>query len=311
MFKLDRPFSNTDFVSIVILSFQRGDYTVRLLDSLHQHADFPFEVILVDDASSEPEVQVKLFQNLPKVTSLIYNTGMNRGFTNAANQATSLCSSDYIILLNNDIEMVEPAFKRIKSALAAPYLGCVGILGDFKPEGGPIVAKNGSQVELNSNPKGSGAFAFRKAVWEELGGFPERHHSAADIGFFYSLLKTGYFNGFIVNSPQLFRNVDQEQGYANPTEGTSQFANGYPRLFGVPKQQLIDESLRRKGRVLQISQADDKTPAGINNISYWAEWFSGVHENGKLLWGSRYMFGQDRWMSEIEGDLVHETRTSS
>jgi len=307
MFELDEPFSNNDFISIVILSFQRPEHTKNLLKSIHVQRIFekvPHETILVDDASFLDDTQSKLFNEMRQFTStIIFNHGVNRGFTHAANQAVALSSSKYILLLNNDMEMVKCDFPRIVTALQAPYIGCLGVMGGAGREGGPVISRDGVNVELNSNPKGSGAFAFRKDLWEELGGFPERHHSAADIGFFYSALKAGYFNGFLVDSEKLLRNVDQEEGYASPTEGTTRFANGYPRLFGVSKEVFIEESLKRKHRILQISQADDKTSAGINNIQYWSDWFAGIHVDGKIQWGSKFMFGHEKWWHQVEGDI--------
>lgn len=304
MHKLDSPYSNKDFISIVVLSFQRPEHTFNLIQSLHNHSDMPMEIIVVDDASSDKNVQQMLYQNLRGVSTLILNSGANRGFTNAANQATALCNSDYVVLLNNDIEMVGPGLRNVVTALELPYIGCLGIMAGCEQTGGPVVRKGEVSVEFNSNPRGSGAFAFRKEVWSALGGFPERHHSAADIGFFYSMLKNGYFNGFIVDTAQMLRNRDQEENYANPTEGTSPFANGYPMLFATDFNQWVEASLQRRQRVHHISTRDDKSEAGINNIEYWHYWFEDKHEHGKLLWEKNFLYGQEKFRPLIERDLT-------
>lgn len=304
MHKLDAPYSGKDFVSVVVLSFQRPEYTFNLLQSLHNSADMPMEIIVVDDASSDKQVQQVLFNNLPAISTLILNSGGNRGFTNAANQATALCNSDYVLLLNNDIEMVGPGFRNVAAALELPYIGSLGIMGDSNPSGGPVVKRGNISVELNSNPRGSGAFAFRKDAWAAIGGFPERHHSAADIGFFYSLLKNGYFNGFVVNTPKMLRNRDQEESYANPTEGTSPFANGYPMLFATNFQLWRQACLDRRQRLYNISARDDKSVGGINNIEYWHYWFQDKHEAGKILWEKDFQYGQEKFRPLLERDLI-------
>jgi len=304
MHKLDSPYSGKDFVSVVVLSFQRPEYTFNLLQSLHNQADMPMEIIVVDDASSDAQVQQMLFQNLPAISTLILNSGGNRGFTNAANQATALCNSEYILLLNNDIEMVGPGFHNVASALELPYIGCLGIMGEAGFSGGPVVRRGNIDVELNSNPRGSGAFAFRKEVWSAIGGFPERHHSAADIGFFYSLLKNGYFNGFLADTSKMLRNRDQEESYANPTEGTSPFANGYPMLFATNFQQWRQACLDRRQRAYHTSVLDDKSIGGINNIDYWHNWFKGLHDQGEMLWEKDFQYGQEKFRPLLERDLV-------
>jgi glycosyltransferase involved in cell wall biosynthesis len=304
MHKLDSPYSGKDFISVVVLSFQRPEYTFNLLQSLHNTADMPMEIIVVDDASSNTQVQQMLFQNLPAISTLILNSGGNRGFTNAANQATALCNSEYVLLLNNDIEMIGPGLRNVAAALEFPYIGSLGVMGGSELAGGPVVKRGNLAIELNSNPRGSGAFAFRKDAWSSIGGFPERHHSAADIGFFYSLLKNGYFNGFIVDTVKMLRNRDQEENYANPTEGTSPFANGYPMLFATNFQQWRQASLDRRQRVYNISAKDDKSPGGINHIDYWHNWFQGLHDQGKMLWEQDFLYGQEKFRPLLERDLV-------
>jgi glycosyltransferase involved in cell wall biosynthesis len=304
MHKLDSPYSGKDFISIIVLSFQRAEYTFNLLQSLHNTSDMPMEIIVVDDASSDKQVQQMLYQNLPATSTVILNSGGNRGFTNAANQATALCNSDYVLLLNNDIEMVGPGLPNVASALELPYVGCLGVMGDAGFSGGPVVRRGNLNIELNSNPRGSGAFAFRKEVWSKLGGFPERHHSAADIGFFYSMLKNGYFNGFIADTPKMLRNRDQEESYANPTEGTSPFANGYPMLFGTNIDQWTQASLERRQRIHHRSTQDDKSVGGINNIEYWHYWFQEHHDQGKIIWEKDFLYGQEKFRPLIERDLA-------
>jgi glycosyltransferase involved in cell wall biosynthesis len=304
MHKLDAPYSGQDFISVVVLSFQRPQYTFNLLQSLHDHADMPMEIIVVDDASSDPGVHKTLVENFLGISTLILNNGGNRGFTHAANQATALCNSDYVLLLNNDIEMTGPGFRNVVAGLTFPYIGSLGIMGNEPFSGGPVVRQGSLNIELNSNPRGSGAFAFRKDAWSSIGGFPERHHSAADIGFFYSLLKNGYFNGFIIGTPQMLRNRDREENYANPTEGTSPFANGYPMLFATSLEKWTQACFDRRQRVYSISARDDKSPGGINNIDYWRIWFDNLHSQGRILWEKGCVYGQEKFRPLVERDLV-------
>jgi len=311
VYRLDPPYTNKDFISVVILSFQRPEYTIKTLQTLHAYADMPFEVIVVDDASTnvqqdfnvQEDTQKKLFDSLPLISSLLLNNGVNRGFTNAANQAVALCNSDYVLLLNNDVEMLGPAFRVIMESLDTPYISVLGITGESPSAGGPVVTPGSVKIELSSNPQGSGAFAFRREVWAELGGFPERHHSSADIGFFYSFLKMGYFNGFIVGQPRMFLNRDREENYANPTERTTRYANGYPMLFGMPKEQYLDASYSRKELVYRRSSAEDNVAEGTGNNDWWAKWFATTHSEGKMLWDTAKLYGQERFRELIDKDI--------
>ena len=56
MFLRDTPgrtaIHNEDFCSVGIVSFNRHDRLKRLIDSIHKHADMPFELVISDDGGN-------------------------------------------------------------------------------------------------------------------------------------------------------------------------------------------------------------------------------------------------------------------
>jgi glycosyltransferase involved in cell wall biosynthesis len=80
-------FGPDQFISIVISSFYRPFYLKRCLESIHKHADMPFEIIVHDDGSGQAE-RDQIYRDLsPLISTLILNLGGNMGLNVSANRA--------------------------------------------------------------------------------------------------------------------------------------------------------------------------------------------------------------------------------
>lgn len=98
-------------VSILIVSYNTVDLTVACIQSIFdQSEDVPFEVIVVDNASSDGSADeiAKRFPNIRLVRSAD-NIGFGRGNNLAAQTATG----DYILLLNPDTVVLDHAVDKI------------------------------------------------------------------------------------------------------------------------------------------------------------------------------------------------------
>jgi GT2 family glycosyltransferase len=111
-------------LSILIPVYNEIDYTVDCLLSVMHHApDVPFEVVLADDCSTDPDARL-----LAKVKNLVLvRQDTNQGFLRNCNIAFTRCRGDYVLLLNNDAQLLPDALSRMVAALAADAtLGAVG-----------------------------------------------------------------------------------------------------------------------------------------------------------------------------------------
>jgi hypothetical protein len=120
-------------VSIIIVNWNTCDIIRDCLKSIYeQTCDITFEVIVVDNASSDSSVTM-VRAEFPRLI-LIENTE-NRGFAAANNQGIAIANGRYNLLLNPDTVILDGAIqKSVIFAEQQPTCGVVGIRND-RPDG--------------------------------------------------------------------------------------------------------------------------------------------------------------------------------
>lgn len=115
-------------ISVIILTWNQKDLTIRCLNSLFKQIYKDYEVILVDNGSEDETVQAvkKEFGSKVKIVAL----KENKGFAGGNNEGVRNCSkeSKYIMCLNNDT-IVQPNLlsEAIKSIKSSKNIGAVSI----------------------------------------------------------------------------------------------------------------------------------------------------------------------------------------
>ncbi len=250
-------------------------------------------------------------------SSLIFSSPdrINLGMAASCNRAISLVNSKYVLLLNDDTKVLRPPFKKLKQVLDVPYVGSFGPWqcvktarpgAVVKGQQAPITA-NGVDFHLSTLPNGAGIFAFRKDAWLDVGGFPQVYTNAGDTCFMINLLKHGYFNASMyIGEDEFFTNVDQMAGYEDPTAGKSPLDTSYPHIFGVPAQELAEQSEARRHRLYTYSHHNYYCDEGIVNHSWWhEEYFAKSYkwETHSFDWDV-FRFGQEKWRKQVEEDMA-------
>jgi len=314
----DKELSPDQFFSIVIMSYTRPKHLKDLLQSIHDHADMPFEIIVHDDASGR-ELEVEIFNECRHACSTMIfgspNT-INMGLAAACNRAIALANSKYVLLLNDDTKMLGPGLKDIVKVLEVPYVGSFGPWqcatkvkpGAINPKATNIpVTANGIDFTLSALPAGAGIFAFRKEVWEEVRGFPQVYTNAGDTGFMIRLLKRGYLNASrFINREEFLINVDQMDGYKDPTAGKSPYDSSYPHIFGIEPPKLAVSNENRRVRIYNYSHENYYSEAGDVNHTWFDQHFQEARRgvDHGYNWEVFKRFGQIKWRDQVEKDLA-------
>ena len=178
-------------VSIVIPVYNQLPFTLACLDALMAHQTrHAFEILVGDDASTDATAAA-LAQPINGVRHVRH--GSNLGFVRNCNATARLARGRYVVLLNNDTQVLPGWLDELVDVLAqSPEIGLAGsklIYPNGKlQECGGIVWRDGSAWNCGrmGDPRApefsylrdtdyvSGAsIALSRALWEELGGFDE------------------------------------------------------------------------------------------------------------------------------------------
>ncbi|MBV9742418.1 MAG: glycosyltransferase family 2 protein, partial [Acidobacteriia bacterium] len=184
-------------ISVVVVNWNRKELLRACLDSLRRQAGVAFEVILVDNGSSdgsaemaEREFGVEVIRN-----------GENRGFCAANNQGIHAARGEFVALLNNDAE-AEPGWLEAlwRAAASAADVGMVAskILAWEDPrridKAGHLIFPDGQNRGRGSGAEDCGQYdhdqealwpdgcaaLYRKAMLDQIGGFDEDFFAYGD-----------------------------------------------------------------------------------------------------------------------------------
>ncbi|WP_236342620.1 glycosyltransferase family 2 protein [Paenibacillus plantiphilus] len=115
--------------SIIIPSFNQVDYLKQCIDSINDHTDLPYEIIVVDNASEDGTD--KYLQRLGgQIRYRILER--NRGFAGAVNIGMMMAKGNTILLLNNDTVVTDRWLNNMLDCINSdPTIGMVGPVTNY------------------------------------------------------------------------------------------------------------------------------------------------------------------------------------
>lgn len=153
-------------ISVILVLYNRAELTLQCLLSLLRSNTGPFEVVIVDNASTD---ETKFLLKRIKGARVIHNP-TNLHYLLACNQAAREARGEYLLLLNNDTQVLAGSIPSALDTLrSAEDIGAVGgkiILPDGTlQEAGSIVWRDGSCLGYGrgDSPSAS-AYMFRRDV---------------------------------------------------------------------------------------------------------------------------------------------------
>lgn len=192
-------------ISIVIPNYNGEELLKKnlpkLFTAISEHKDY--EIIVVDDGSKDGSVNFLKSQNV-----IILKNSKNLGFSSTVNKGVKNAKSEIVFLLNSDAYPDKDFFKPILEDFKDPQVFAVGCL-DKSLENGKVVLRGrgigkwskgflvhskGDINKRNTLWANGGSAAFRKSIWQKLGGFDEIYSPFywEDIDISYRALKSGY-----------------------------------------------------------------------------------------------------------------------
>jgi len=100
---------------IIIPNWNQSGFAIKLLESIKKHSK-DYRVIFVDNGSEKAELAL-IEPVLRTIPHLLIKNKKNMGFVKAVNQGLSAATAPYIVLQNNDTEVVHNWLPRLQSAI--------------------------------------------------------------------------------------------------------------------------------------------------------------------------------------------------
>lgn len=208
------------FVSIIIPVFNKVEFTRQCLDALYTHTktDVPFEVIVVDNASTDGTPQYLQSVQAQHPNLRVVTNAENTGFAHACNQGAQAAAGKYVLFLNNDTE-VQPGWLAAMLNTPADYADAdvVGSKllfpdGTIQHAGVVIVRDMKKNIPVSAWHIGyrhqdsptfnrarslqavtAACMLVKKTVFEEVGGFDEAYWNGyEDVDFCLKVGQAGY-----------------------------------------------------------------------------------------------------------------------
>lgn len=112
---------------IIIPNWNQSGFAIKLLESIKKHSSSEdYRVIFVDNGSEEEEFN-KIYEVLRLIPHQLIRNKENMGFVKAVNQGLAYSTAPYVVIQNNDTEVVPQWLEKLQQALEQdPSIGMSG-----------------------------------------------------------------------------------------------------------------------------------------------------------------------------------------
>jgi glycosyltransferase involved in cell wall biosynthesis len=204
-------------VSVVVPAYNIANYLEDALVSLEKQSFPDFEVLVVDDGSTDKTAEIaKSFASRDRRFQLLQKP--NGGLSSARNYGIRHAKSEYIALLDgDDLYDTDKLATHVPILANSPQVGLVySASRTIRDDGSPtFISLSGKPIQsdplsslLCKNFIGHGSNAvFRRCIFDEIGGFDESLRSCEDIDYWLRIAATKRWKFHLVPSIQCFYRV--------------------------------------------------------------------------------------------------------
>lgn len=194
--------------SIIVPVYNRPDEVQELLETLEKQTFKDFELVLVEDGSSEPCEEIA--NQFRDKIDIRYFFKPNSGPGDSRNFGFEKANGDYFLLFDSDCLIPETYMENLDKALAERPLDCFGgpdaghesfsdiqkainySMTSFITTGGI----RGGKKQLDKFTPRSFNMGLSREVWEKVGGFCNLH-PGEDPDLSFRIMKAGFKTGLI------------------------------------------------------------------------------------------------------------------
>lgn len=179
--------------SVIIPCYNQGAFIKEAVDSVLAQTFQDFEIIIVNDGSSDVETN-EILSSFTSPKTTVLSLSENQGPSVARNTAIKAAKGKYILPLDADDKIaptyLEKAFNVLEQNTSVGIVYCKADL--FGNESGQWDLKPYSLKQILNDNCIFVSACFRKSDWERVGGFNKNMiHSLEDWDFWLSLIEKG------------------------------------------------------------------------------------------------------------------------
>jgi len=216
--------------SVVVPTHNRAATVARALRSVAAQSCDDFEVIVVDDGSSDASAAFLATLRQPRYT--VFRNEHCQGVAAARNRGVAAASGEWIVFLDDDDELRPEALallqRRIAADPALDFLWGCRVMHEIDSAGRAIARREDDWNQIAHTVQGtsflelvlqiatSSAFTIRRSVLQAVGGFDEGLRRSEDRDLFIALAQQGFRGGAIVQPL-----IDVEERAASLSRGAS------------------------------------------------------------------------------------------
>ena len=230
-------------VSVVIPTRDHGALLEKCVEGILQRTDYPrIELVIVDHDSTELRARALIDRLESEGNAIVVHYAGAFNYARECNLGVSRSKGDVVVLLNNDIEVIDPDWlKEMVGHAIQPGTGIVGALllygDDTIQHAGVIVGANGAAdrpyigykrgyagiagralAAQNVTAVITACAAVLRARYDEAGGMDESLAiSHNDVDFCLRLIEKGYRNVWTPHAA-LYHHESASRGYDNSPE---------------------------------------------------------------------------------------------
>lgn len=282
---IELPHSSEPLISIILLFHNRAEMSLQCLESLAASAgQIPFEVIIVDNASSDKTSILLERTYNAKIIRNVTNTGFGEG----CNRAVDRAAGKYLLFLNNDTQLQPNALNIMLETIESdPKIGAVGGKLIFPngrlQEAGSIIWQDGScqgygRGEDPSKPEfcyvkdvdycSAALLLTPKELFESLGKFDPRYTPSyyEDVDYCMRLWNNGHrvvFQPFAIALHNEFGNSGKAGAIALQIKNREKFVEKWRDVlpsYIIPTVDNILPAREHKTQARRILFIDDRIP---------------------------------------------------
>jgi GT2 family glycosyltransferase/glycosyltransferase involved in cell wall biosynthesis len=243
-------------VTVIIPTHNRADLLQRCLHSLGKTTYRDYRILVVDNENHQPAARRYLDQLEHEVVSIPNRPGQGFSFSYLMNEAVRRVSTDYVLLLNDDTEVITPEWlSSMVGHAELPGVGAVGALLRYQDgkvqHAGVVQGIDGlcdhafkltpqgdygylSYIAMTRNCAAVTAACLltRRALFLEVGGFDEVRFPVAynDPDYCYRLRQRGYRIVYTPNA-ELLHHEGQTRGFGDRPQEIAAYRHAFKTLI--------------------------------------------------------------------------------